>query len=108
MQITYYELLEIIVPDDRQRSKLEIEDLLPSIKRRGFLTPIIVEPLGDIFVDSLGNHLPSATLIAGGRRLACALELSINIPARDVSDLSDFELKCIELEENIKRKDLLW
>jgi DNA methylase/ParB-like nuclease domain len=98
MLIEFLDPKSITIPSDRQRSKLDTGDLLSSIRRFGILNPIIIKRSGD-----------QPFLVAGGRRLTCAIELGLDtIPCRDYSSLSPFELRCIELEENIKRKDLPW
>jgi hypothetical protein len=48
-------------------------------------------------------------LIVGERRLAASIQLGLpDIPARFASELDPIELQIIELEENLKRKDLPW
>jgi hypothetical protein len=107
MLIEFLHPRSIQIPSDRQRSKLDTGDLKSSIKRFGILNPIIIRreiQTEDEWIDS-----ESIWLVAGGRRHACALELGLDtVPCRDFSSLSAFELRCIELEENIKRKDLPW
>lgn len=90
----------IIVPLQRQRKDLgDIEDLWRSIKARGLLNAIIVEPRED------GNYV----LVAGERRLAAHTHgKAASIRCRQLSDLSPDERRLIELEENTKRKDLHW
>jgi ParB family chromosome partitioning protein len=82
--------------DSRQRRKLEPDPALQaSIKRVGLINPIIITK--------------DYQLIAGERRWeACkALQMPV-VPIRWVEELNTDELKVIELEENIKRKDLSW
>lgn len=87
---------EIIVQrDHRQRTSLPLDDLLPSIKARGVIQPIVI-------TDDM-------VLICGERRLAASIKLGLpDIPARFASELDPIELQIIELEENLKRKDLSW
>lgn len=87
----------IINRDERQRSELlDIESLAASIKRRGRLIHPIVLRDGNI-------------LVAGERRLAAHKLLGWDkIEYRMFSDLSPAEAHAIELEENIKRRDLSW
>lgn len=48
-------------------------------------------------------------LVAGERRLRCAIELGLaEVPVRWLEELDPIELEIIELEENIKRKALTW
>lgn len=85
----------IVKRDERQRRSFSLDDLIPSIRARGVIQPIIVD-------DDL-------VLIAGERRLAASLQLKLyDIPVRFASDLSPIEMQIIELEENLKRKDLSW
>ncbi len=73
----------------------DIEDLASSISRLGLLQPIVLD-----------DH---NNLIAGGRRLAACMHLGMeSIAAVRKRDLSEADKKEIELEENIKRKDLTW
>ena len=85
----------ITIPEDRQRSVADPADLLDSISLRGIINPIVVD-------DELN-------LIAGERRLRAALQLGLEeVPVRIFSDLSDVEKQLIELEENVRRKDISW
>lgn len=87
----------IIVADDRQRKDLgDIKSLAASMAKRQ-LQPIVVEPVGDSF------HL-----IAGQRRLEAAKLNGSSVWACLFSDLDAVERELIELEENVKRKDLTW
>ncbi|MHB8124697.1 MAG: ParB/RepB/Spo0J family partition protein [Desulfitobacteriaceae bacterium] len=71
----------------------EMQELADSIKEHGLLHPIVV--------DSQYN------LIAGGRRLlACSRIGMKEIEVKVLGDLTTHELRVLELEENIKRKDL--
>lgn len=88
-----------ILRDERQRREIEVSDLVESVSQRGVLQPVIVETLPD------GNH----KLIAGERRYAVSKYLNLpDIPVRFAKDLSDEDRQLIELEENVKRKDLPW
>lgn len=89
----------ILVAPDRQRQQLDASDLEQSIKARGVVSPIIVARGQD----------GQATLVAGQRRLTASISLGLpDIPVRWVEDMTQTELEIIELEENIKRKDLEW
>lgn len=71
----------------------DMESLAESIKEHGLLHPIVV--------DSGYN------LIAGCRRLlACERIGQTEIEAKVLEDISEKELRILELEENIRRKDL--
>ena len=73
----------------------DIEGLALSIQRFGLLHPIVVD-----------EHL---NLLAGERRLRAHKFLSLKeIEVTYKKDLDDAEKKELELEENLKRKDLNW
>src|SRR3990172_64352 len=73
----------------------DIEELANSIKRLGLINPITIER-------------PNL-LRAGGRRLTAATLLGwTSIPCRFFDELSEIGRLEVELEENIKRKDLAW
>lgn len=81
---------------DRQRlDNGDIDDLAESIRRYGLIQPIVVNQ--------------DNRLIAGGRRHAAHVKLGL--PTIDVvyrETLTDDELHELELEENIRRKDMTW
>ena len=86
----------------RQRKEIIIDDLLESIPRRGVLVPIIV-------VAEEGPAQQPYKLIAGERRYTASRKLGLpDIPARLLTDLSPTEQRIVELEENLRRKDLGW
>ena len=86
----------------RQRKEIHIEDLLESIPRNGVLVPIIV-------VAEQGPGNQPYKLIAGERRYTASRQLDLaDIPARLLGDLSPIEQRVVELEENLRRKDLGW
>ena len=80
-----------------------MEELKLSIKQKGLIHPIAVmvykEPLDDKW---------DYFLLAGGRRLrACKMLELEKIPARIYPhDLNGYEIRSIELEENIRRKEM--
>jgi len=82
--------------DERQRRKLEPDPYLQSsIKRVGLINPLIVKK--------------DFQLVAGERRYeACKAIGKASVPVRWFEDLSTDEASLIELEENIKRKELTW
>lgn len=93
--------IELIdIPPERQRKDLgDINALANSLASSiGQITPIVVAETEGRF-----------TLIAGERRLTAAKQLAwSSIEAVFKSDLSESELVLIELEENIRRKQLEW
>lgn len=94
----------IVDREGRQRDRIDdLKSLMESIKQNGLIQPIVVQALPPIRDKS--DYL----LIAGERRLeACRLLGWKEISCRLMSDLSPRELKVIELEENVKRKNLSW
>jgi ParB/RepB/Spo0J family partition protein len=87
--------------DERQRREIRTDDLEISIKLRGVLQPIIVEPSAE----TSGRYV----LIAGERRLQASRNINVpDIPARLAGELTDEERQVIELEENLRRRDLTW
>lgn len=87
-------LIEAIVVGNRRREDMgDIPELAESINRYGLLHPLVVDE----------KH----QLIAGGRRLAACKWLGWScVPVRYFANLGDEEKQEIELEENIRRKDL--
>lgn len=84
---------EIIVEYRRREDFGDIEGLAESIRRFGLFHPLIVDDKN--------------SLVAGERRLRALRLLGWSeIPVRPYADLSDDERNEIELEENLKRKDL--
>jgi ParB family chromosome partitioning protein len=89
----------VVLRDERQRTHIEIEDLQKSISRVGLINPIVVK------LDEQGRHV----LVAGERRLkACTALQWENIPVQFAHELTQAQSSIIELEENIKRRDLPW
>ncbi len=84
----------------------DLDDLALSIKSKGLICPIAVSKIDN--EDNEDNEDNTFKLAAGGRRLAAHKLLELQtIPCRIYDhDLSDLELRSIELEENIKRKEL--
>lgn len=100
--------MEILLKDiwidraTRQRKEIVIDDLIESIPRHGVLVPIIV-------VKEEGPAGQPYKLLAGERRYTASRKIgNTTIPTRLLSDLSPFEQRIVELEENMRRKDLGW
>ena len=91
-----FPLSKIWVEKDRQRKVLgDLSELKQSMTTHGILNPIVIEENG--------------RLCAGERRYTCAKQLGWEvIEVRFLKDLSNLELKAIELHENIFREDLTW
>ncbi len=94
-EFSLVEVSSIIVEENRQREVKDVKDLKDSIRRSGLLHPIVVTR--------------KLVLVAGERRLRSMIELGRELIAvHYIDELSTFELKSIELEENIRRTDLTW
>src|SRR5712664_126231 len=79
----------------RQRSDNDPGDLVDSVRRLGILNPIIIHR--------------DKRLVAGERRLEAAKTLGLpDVPVRFFENLAPDVAQIIELEENLKRKDLPW
>ena len=99
------DLIEVKKVNSAGRQRLEygnMEELKLSITQKGLIQPIAVMEYEEPYEGY--NHY----LLAGGRRLQAFRELKIDmIPARIYpSDLNGFEIRSVELEENIRRKDM--
>lgn len=82
-------------PERQRRELANIDELAESIHRIGLINPIVITAEG--------------VLVAGERRLTACRQIGwTSIPVQFTTDLSDYELQTIELEENIKRVDLPW
>lgn len=82
----------------RQENIADIEDLKQSIGSIGIINPIVVRQVGSEVI-----------LVAGERRLKASLELELaQVPIRFFDDLTNEEAEIVELEENVKRKELSW
>jgi ParB-like chromosome segregation protein Spo0J len=83
----------IIVGERRREDMGDIQGLAESILKFGLLHPVVVDD--------------QDRLVAGCRRLeACKMLEWEEIPVTLLGELSDKELREIELEENLRRKDL--
>ncbi|HEY7119680.1 MAG TPA: ParB N-terminal domain-containing protein [Tepidisphaeraceae bacterium] len=91
--ITLLPIDEIAVGTRRRTDAGDISDLAESIAKFGLLSPIIVDD----------KH----RLVAGERRLRALKQLGhLDVPVRFWGNLTEAELREIEFEENLKRKDL--
>ena len=90
----------VIVIGERQRKDMgDIDSLRLSIEQKGLIQPIVVSQREDGRYD----------LVAGGRRLAACTELGWeNIAASTREELDPLTRRELELEENLRRKDILW
>lgn len=96
MQITLVEVAKIKDRENSQRKEYkDIEELADSISRLGLIHPIVVDK--------------DLRLVAGGRRLEAVKLLKLEkIWVTTKEELNEPERRAIELEENVKRKDLSW
>lgn len=110
-------LKSIIIAEGRQRQEFDAEamqELTDSIEQRGLFHPPVIRQ-----VDG------KPTLVAGERRLRAITQIfdlggcftyagalftanEGRVPVTDIGQLSPLEAEEIELDENIKRKDLTW
>lgn len=89
-------IADIVVKNGRQRTEMgDLESLAESLLRFGQLTPILIDR--------------SNTLIAGERRIeAHKMNGATHIDAIYRDEVEDVVLEELELEENIRRKQLTW
>lgn len=93
MKIETIAIADIVISDRRREEYGDLQALADSIAKYGLFHPITVD-----------DH---NNLVAGERRLkACKMLEWSEIPARLYRELTDVERREIELEENIRRKDL--
>jgi len=99
VQVGVINLTEI-THGERYREDLgDISELAQSIKDRGIIQPLAVQKRDSDYL-----------LLAGGRRFAACQKAEItSVPVRIYGEnLSDYEVRAIELAENFHRKDLTW
>jgi site-specific DNA-methyltransferase (adenine-specific) len=96
---TKVHISKIVVKKDRARKKFEgILELSESIQQHGLIHPIVVTP---------EDGTDKLILVAGERRFrAFCLTDETHIPITFRDELTEVQQKEIELEENIRRKDL--
>jgi len=89
----------VIVRDRAREDFGNLKELIESFKREGIIQPLAVQQTEEGYI-----------LLAGERRLRAAKESKIeNIPVRIYEEeLSNIEVKSIELAENLYRKDFEW
>lgn len=96
--VDYLDPRKIDIPPRQRKDLGDLTELKASIQQHSILNPIIVRKDGK-----------ETLLIAGHRRLQCALDLGLpEIPIRFFNSLSSLEITIIELDENIQRKNLTW
>ena len=104
MKLTVIPMSEIHFGNRFRKEMGDIDELAESIKLNGLINPITVHARADL--PEPARYL----LVAGGRRFTAAGLAGLKeIPVRVYDrELSEDELRSIELEENIQRKDLHW
>lgn len=97
MELSQIPLSKIVFGTRKREDYGDIEDLALSIQQKELINPITVTKQSD------GTYL----LVAGGRRLTACKHLKHETIACRIYDheLNELELRSIEIEENIKRKD---
>jgi ParB family transcriptional regulator, chromosome partitioning protein len=94
--------VEAITLGNRFREDMgDLDSLVASITDKGLINPITVQTQ---------HESEPFLLVAGGRRFtACVLAGLTEVPVRIYDEpLTELQLRSIELEENIQRKDLEW
>jgi site-specific DNA-methyltransferase (adenine-specific) len=88
----------------------EIDQLCYSIKKNGLITPIAVGRTANLSEELREDSTLTYTLLAGGRRLRAMEKLGWTmIPCRIYDQqLSELELRSIELAENFDRKEMTY
>jgi DNA modification methylase len=89
--------IEAIIVGDRIRKDMgDIADLANSIQEHGIIQPLVINEQKE--------------LLAGGRRYAAAQHLGLKtVPVvLKETEGSEIKLRMIELEENIRRKEMTW
>lgn len=106
---------DIVILEDRQRQEFDptkMEELRQSIETLGLINPITIR-----------SYLDQDVLVAGETRMKVITDLhelgipftfegkpvaSGFIPCTEVGELSELQAEEMELDENLKRKDLTW
>lgn len=95
-------LTDIEFGERRRGDYGDVEELAKTIKERGLIQPLAV-------MRQPNCPLPYKLLAGGRRYMALTLNGADEVPVRIYSaDISEFELRSIELAENFYRKDLTW
>jgi ParB family transcriptional regulator, chromosome partitioning protein len=104
MRLAIIPIDQVIVGERFRKDLGDVEKFAQSIRDKGLINPLTVSST----TDSSGQEV--FNLLAGGRRFAAAQLAGLErIPVRIYDRaLSDMEMRSIELEENIQRKDMEW
>jgi hypothetical protein len=86
-------IASIVIGERRREDYGDLDALAASIEQYDLLHPIVIDE--------------ASNLVAGERRLEACKRLGwTNVPVRRLGDLTEAERREIELEENLRRKDL--
>lgn len=107
MQLKVVQLSEIFEGTRFRKDYGDLDALKKSIQANGIIQPIAVGMSDKYPNDTDGKQL---VLIAGGRRFRAATSLGLtDVPVRIYNrELTENQLRSIELEENVQRKDMTW
>jgi ParB/RepB/Spo0J family partition protein len=96
-------LEDVYIGDRFRKDYGDLESFKRSIQKYGIIHPLVVCTSND-------EHSEPYHLVAGGRRISALAELGIlKFPVRIYDrELTPLELRSIELEENLQRKDMDW
>ena len=101
MELITIEPSHVFVREGLERIRKEngdIAELLESIKTKGQIHPILVTRTAESGLE----------LVAGRRRLLACMAGKLTVHAVVKESMTDLELRELELEENIMRKDFTW
>ncbi|MDO8700363.1 MAG: DNA methyltransferase [Deltaproteobacteria bacterium] len=105
----FIKVSEIIVEDRQRRDLGELDGLLNSIKEYGLIQPIVLD------LEHEHTFASRTRLVTGERRLAAIkklgwaqLEHGKHFVWLDEANRDDLRRSAVELEENLRRKELTW
>lgn len=100
MELKVVKVDTIIIGERFRKEMGDIDQLALSFKKEGIISPLAMKDNGD------GTY----TLLAGGRRIAAAQKAGFkDVPARIYpQELTELEMRSIELMENLERKEMNW
>ena len=111
-------LEEIIIKENRQRQEFEpvaMQELINSIQDRGLMHPPVLRKEGETWVLAAGERRLRAIkeIYELGGSFKCNNSLyepgaASWVPFTSLGELSDLEAEEVELDENLKRRDLSW
>lgn len=106
MKLEYIPTNQIDFGDRARKNYDNIGAFSKDIEKRGMISPIAVRDFGE----NIRIQMPRYKLLAGGRRLRAAELLKMPAVPAHIYDheLTEFEMKAIELSENLNRESLTW